>query len=75
MLREGNGNGPYHGVDERERLRRRARKLGLRLLKSDRCRSHEERELTQSAIQPGGNSDKEARELLNPFANLDKKCG
>lgn len=34
MLHQGNGNEPVDGVYERERLRRRARKLGLRLVKA-----------------------------------------
>ncbi len=33
MLYQGNGNESVDGVYERERLRRRARKLGLRLVK------------------------------------------
>ena len=39
MLYQGNGSESVSGVYERERLRRRARKLGLRLVKTNQRRS------------------------------------
>jgi hypothetical protein len=41
MLHQGNGNESVSGVYERERLRRMARKLGLRLVKTNSQRSEE----------------------------------
>ena len=42
MLRQGNGNESVDGVYERERLRRMARKLGLRLVKTNTAQRSEE---------------------------------
>ena len=42
MLRQGNGNESVDGVYERERLRRMARKLGLRLVKTTTAQRPEE---------------------------------
>jgi hypothetical protein len=48
------GESPLDGIYERERLRRMARKLGLRLLKFDGNKSNPGRPATADRSRPGG---------------------
>ena len=74
MSYQGNGSEAVSGVYERERLRRRARKLGLRLVKSDRPCSDE---LTHTSHASGKHSDV-PRDSANAAKSLNTefdKCG
>ncbi len=55
MLYQGNGSESVSGVYERDRLRRMARKLGLRLVKTNTQRPDEPPHST--ADQPGSRTD------------------
>jgi hypothetical protein len=72
MLYQGNGNDSVDGVYERERLRRRAKKLGLRLVKPSVQRSEAASHSAASGpdAQPPVKVDKRS-ELQREF----DKCG
>jgi hypothetical protein len=75
MLNEGNGQRAGNDIYERDRLRRMARKLGLRLVKGWRTQNNGESGLSAAARQPGsGTSENPNSVPVNPLADLDK-CG
>jgi hypothetical protein len=74
MAGERNWKRSFEGIYERERLRRLARKLGLRLIKSDRSRH----DASPAAAQPPQDglsiSAGNVTDFRNPVADLDR-CG
>jgi hypothetical protein len=71
MRCEENWQGASHGVYERERLRWRARKLGLRVV--TRLPSQKNGELAEPrAAETAAKHDR--NDLMNPLADLDR-CG
>jgi hypothetical protein len=72
MLDQGNGNDSVDGVYERERLRRRAKRLGLRLVKPRVQRS----EAANHSVAPG--PDARPRTQVDTRSKLQRefdKCG
>jgi hypothetical protein len=76
MLSDGNGKGSFEGVYERARLRRMARKLGLRLVKSNPRRPQPDSGFgcTTQGVGSNGSRTDAAEGAMNPLADLDK-CG
>lgn len=75
MLSEENESRAFDGLYERERLRRRARKLGLQLVKSEEPRLSHEGELSRSASQAESDDpDGKCNRMTGKRADLDR-CG
>ncbi len=77
MLYQGNGSESVSGVYERERLRSRARKLGLRLVKTNQRRPEEPaRSSTQgSGTHPDAHGDSANAAENKALATEFDKCG
>lgn len=77
MLYQGNGSEAVSGIYERDRLRRRARKLGLHLVKTDKPSSETPSHSTthRSSAQPDAHRDS-AKGAGNEALDTEfDKCG
>ena len=72
MRREGTGKEAIEGIYEPERLRRRARQLGLRLVKGNALSLQEEREPRNTVTEAAASHDGD--EPAYRIADLDR-CG